>query len=195
MGGTGGALGRVMDAVLFELKAAHLSVQRVGRLFAKPYGLTPARFDLMNSLGVHGMKQSDLWKRLNVVRSVICEMVRSLMELGWVKRVRATDSRTWLVMLTESGRAIFQRAFEETVNAGEVVFMLEHGLRRCEGDTLKAREVLWWYCESFLQAFRTRPAWIGEDLYLCDPEDYWHWFTEPGAPSMGLPWVSEIALD
>jgi DNA-binding MarR family transcriptional regulator len=184
-----------MDAVIFELKAAHLSVQRVARFFAKPHGVTPARFDLMNALGEKGMIQSDLWKRLNVVRSVICEMVRSLMELGWVTRVRAADSRTWLVMRTKLGREIFQRAFQETVNNGEVVFMLERGLEGCHSNTLTARETLWWYCGQFLEAYRTRPPWRGEDLYLCDPEDYYHWLTEPGEPAGRLPWVSELDVE
>lgn len=183
-----------MDAVLFELKAAHLSVQRVGRLFAKPYGLTPARFDLMNALGVDGMLQKDLWKRLNVTRSVICEMLGSLLEKGWVKRVRAADSRTWLVTLTTLGREIFQRCFQETVNNGEVVSMLERGLERCHSNTLTARETLWWYCQAFLAAYRTRRAWFGEDLYLCNPEDYYAWFIEPGEISYGLPWANELPI-
>ena len=179
---------------MFDLKAAHLSVQRVGRAFAKPYGLTPARFDLMNALGVDGMLQKDLWKRLNVTRSVICEMLGSLLELEWVKRVRAADSRTWLVTLTERGREIFQRCFQETVNNGEVVSMLERGLERCNPNTLTARETLWWYCNAFLAAYRTRPAWIGEDLYLCDPEDYYAWFIEKGEISYELPWETDVPL-
>jgi DNA-binding MarR family transcriptional regulator len=188
----GGANPSRMDAVMFDLKAAHLSVQRVGRMFAKPYGLTVARFDLMNALGVDGMFQKDLWKRLNVTRSVICEMLGALLELGWVKRVRASDKRTWLVTLTEMGRAVFRRCFEETVNNGEVVGVLERGLEKCHGNTLSARETLWWYCKAFLEAYRTRPYWFGEDLYLCDPEDYYEWFIEPGTISFGLPWANEL---
>jgi len=184
-----------MDAILFELKAAHLSVQRVGRAFAKPYGLTTARFDLMNALGVNGMLQKDLWKRLNVTRSVICEMLGALLEKGWVKRVRAADSRTWLVTLTDVGREIFRRCFEETVNNGSVVFALEPGLEKCGGtDTLTVRETLWWYCEHLLEAFRTRRSWFGEDLYLCNPEDYYAWFIEPGERSYELPWANDVPV-
>lgn len=189
-------MGARMDAVLFELKAAHLSVQRVGRRFAKPYGLTVARFDLMNALGLNGMLQKDLWKRLNVTRSVTCEMLRSLLDLEWVKRVRAADTRTWLITLTEKGRAIFRRCFEETVNNGEVVFALEPGLENCGGSkTLEVRETLWWYCEKLLEAFRTRPPWRGEDLYLCDPEDYYAWFIEEGDVSYELPWAKDLPLE
>jgi len=179
--------------VMFDLKAAHLSVQRVGRAFAKPYGLTTARFDLMNALGANGMLQKDLWKRLNVTRSVICEMLGALLARGWVERVRAADTRTWLVTLTKLGHEIFRRCFEETVHNGDVVSMLEGGLEQCDVDTSSARETLWWYCTALLGAYRTRPAWFGEDLYLCNPEDYYAWFIEPGDYSYGLPWANDVA--
>jgi DNA-binding MarR family transcriptional regulator len=140
------------------------------------------------------MLQSDLWKRLNVTRSVICEMLGSLLELRWVQRIRAADSRTWLVTLTKLGRDIFRRCFEETVNNGDVVMALERGLAKCKTNTLDARETLWWYCEAFIEAYRTRRAWFGEDLYLCDPEDYYAWFIEPGERSYGLPWANELPV-
>ncbi len=96
---------------MFQLKAAHLSVQKVGRgLLREHEAMTPARFDLLNALGERGMRQMDLWKRLNVGRSAVSQMVRLLMELGWVKRVRAADSRTWLVMRTRNGREAFEAA-------------------------------------------------------------------------------------
>lgn len=193
LGGMAAAVGGGMDAVLFDLKEAHLSAQRVGRMFAKPYGLTVARFDLMNALGVEGMLQKDLWKRLNVTRSVTCEMLRALLELEWVKRVRAADSRTWLVTLTEKGRAVFRRCFEETVNNGEVWGVLERGLEQCHSNTLTARETLWWYLQRFSEAYRTRKAWFGEDLYLCNPEDYYAWFIdEEGELSYDLPWAKDL---
>jgi DNA-binding MarR family transcriptional regulator len=167
-----------MDAVMFEVKAAHLAVQRVGRGILRPHGLTVARFDLMNALGERGMKQSDLWKRLNVVRSAICEMVHSLMELGWVKRVRAADSRTWLVMLTRLGREVFRRAFDEHVESGNVAVLMDYGLaqRHVDVDTQSIRETLWWHLTSIQVTFRTTPWWRGDDLYLCNPEDYYGWF-------------------
>ncbi len=177
---------------MFEVKATHLAVQRVGRGILRPHGLTVARFDLMNALGDNGMKQSDLWKRLNVVRSVICEMVRALMELGWVKRVRAADSRTWLVMLTRLGRQVFRRAFDEHVESGNVAVLMDYGLARehAESDTQKSREELWWHLTSLQVTFRTMPWWRGDDLYWGDPEDYWHWLTWPGELAGEVPFVS-----
>jgi len=194
LGGTPGAFGAGMDAVMFELKAAHLSVQRVGRAFLQGDGLTPARFDLMNALGRNGMRQSDLWKRLEVARSVVCEMVRSLMRLGWVKRVRAADSRTWLVMLTRVGRALFERAYDQHVESGNVAVAMEPGLGRghVETDTLSVRNEIWWICEGLLEAYRTRKSWFGPDLYCCDPEDYYMWLTWPGMGPGDVPFVDDL---
>ena len=178
---------------MFELKAAHLSVQRVGRGLLRPHGMTVARFDLMNALGLKGMKQSDLWKRLNVVRSVICEMVRSLMELGWVKRVRAADSRTWLVMMTRKGREIFQRAFDTHVESGDVAVLMDYGLaqKNAEVDALRIREVLWWHLTSIQVTFRKMPWWRGDDLYCCDPEDYYAWLTSTDDLAGKVPFVGD----
>ena len=191
-----GAWGAGMDAVMFQLKAAHLAVQRVGRVFVRAEGLTPARFDLLNALGLKGMRQSDLWKRLHVVRSVVCEMVRSLARLGWVKRVRAADSRTWLVMLTRLGREVFQRAFDRHVESGDVAVAMEPGLARGEvaADTLHAREKLWWLCEGIESAYRTCGGWRGPDLYCCDPADYCAWLTFPGEPTGpgDVPFVDDL---
>ena len=177
---------------MFETKAAHLSVQRVGRGLLRPHGLTVARFDLMNALGKKGMRQSDLWKRLNVVRSVICEMVLALVELGWVKRVRAADSRTWLVMLTRLGRAVFQRAFDEHVESGKVAVLMDYGVARehADANALAIRETLWWHLTSIQLTFRKSPWWRGPNLYWCNPEDYYFHLTWPGELAEKVPFVS-----
>ncbi len=177
--------------MMFNVKAAHLTVQRVGRGLLRPYGMTVARFDLMNALGRRGMKQSDLWKRLNVVRSAICEMVRSLMELGWIKRVRAADSRTWLVMPTRVGRAVFKRAFDDLVQSGDVAVHMDYGLSQehAESNALATREHLWWILAKLIETFRARPRWRGDDLYWCDPEDYYAWLTWPGDVEGKVPFV------
>jgi DNA-binding MarR family transcriptional regulator len=184
-----------MDAVMFDVKVAHLSLQRVGRAYARPHGLTPARYDLMNALGNRGMLQKDLWKRLEVTRSVVCEMLQALMELGWIQRVRAADSRTWLVTLTERGRAIFQVVFDEHVNNGDVAVAMERGLSQggLVDDTLPVRERLLGDCGGIIEAYRTRPIWRGEALYLSDIEDYCYWLTTPEEGTWGdVPFITDV---
>jgi DNA-binding MarR family transcriptional regulator len=158
--------------------------------------MTVARFDLMNALGAKGMLQKNLWKLLEVTRSVVCEMVHSLMELGWVKRVRAADSRTWLVMLTVRGRELFQRVFEEQVDNGEVASHMECGLSRGPGnvvDTLPVRERLLWDCSGIVEAYRTRETWRGGSLYMSDPEDYYAVLTTPDEGTWGdVPFIDEV---
>jgi DNA-binding MarR family transcriptional regulator len=115
-------LRRCMDAVLFEMKKAHLAGARFGRTLLKPFeGMTPARFNLMLALhGGHGMRQSDLWKLLGVVRSVVSEMLDSLHELRWVKAIRAADGRTRLISLTRFGKRVFELAFAWCIRTGNM---------------------------------------------------------------------------
>ena len=109
-----------MDAIVFEMKKAHLAGARFGRFLLKPFGgkLTPARFNLMLALRGQHMRQSDLWKLLGVVRSVVSEMLDSLHDLKWVKAIRAADGRTRLISLTRLGRALIDAAFDQCIRNG-----------------------------------------------------------------------------
>jgi DNA-binding MarR family transcriptional regulator len=112
-----------MDAFFFSMKRAHLGWERLGRKFLKEEGLTPARYDLLNTIvdcEASGslMTQAELWKRLGVVRSAVCEMVMELVELKILTRTRAKDSRTWIVRLTELGKRLQKSAYEDLNNNG-----------------------------------------------------------------------------
>ena len=111
-----------MDAVLFEMKKAHLAGARFGRWLLKPFGgkLTPARFNLMLAIHPKGMRQNDLWKLLGVVRSVVSEMLDSLRKLRWVKSIRAADGRTRLISLTRFGKWLFELAFAHCIRSGNM---------------------------------------------------------------------------
>ena len=157
-------------------------------------GLTPARFDLMNALRACGMRQSDLWKQLNVVRSVVSEMLLALRRLGWVKRVRAADSRTWLVQLTRLGRAVFARAYEEWVESGRAALHVDAAL--CEGhievDVEAKRLAMIYGCQTLDSAFRAMP-WCrgGKDLYVWNPEDYYFLLTDAEERDGKLPFADD----
>jgi len=128
-----------MDAVLFEMKKAHLAGARFGRFLLKPFGgkLTPARFNLMLALHGKPMRQSDLWKLLGVVRSVVSEMLDSLSKLKWVKAIRAADGRTRLISLTRWGKTLFEAAFAYCIRSGNMPLEVDRALEGPRGD-LKA---------------------------------------------------------
>ena len=114
-------MGACMDAFFFSMKRAHLGVERLGRAFLKEFALTPARFDLLNTIVEctdEPITQAELWKRLGVVRSAVCEMVKELVELKILVRSRAPDKRTWIVRLTELGKKLQKSAFDDLNNNG-----------------------------------------------------------------------------
>jgi len=170
---------RRMDAVMFHLKSAHLTVQRVGRTLLRPFGMTPARFDLMNALGTRGMKQSELWRRLHVVRSAVSELLAALEALAWVKRVRAADGRTRLVQLTRRGREILERAYAACVESGVATVHMDAGLcgGHAELDAQAYREELGDRCEAIDALYRTATHRRATDLYPWRPDDYWFLLT------------------
>ncbi len=117
-----------MHAVTFGLKRAFLSsvavTRRLMRLVSP--GMTAARYDLMyvvagepervtdfvKSKDYDGVRQSEVRKKLGVASPVVSRMVRSLRELGWVRRRRCLeDERTWDLELTRKGFAMMRAAF------------------------------------------------------------------------------------
>lgn len=103
-----------MDAVLFSLKRAfHLSVA-AGLKLTRPFGLTPARFDLLYALDGDGMgsvgRQCFLRHRLGVSAPTVSRMVTSLEELGLVERLRDAKGKSCGLRLTEAGKRRLARA-------------------------------------------------------------------------------------
>ncbi len=176
----GGASGAGMDAVLFEMKKAHLAGARFGRTLLKPFGraLTPARFNLMLALYEKPMRQSDLWKLLGVVRSVVSEMLDSLDDLKWVKAIRAADGRTRLISLTRFGRKLFALAFAYCIRTGNMPIEVNRALagsrerEKPENERYEASRIAVKLTEYF--GWRLEP-----DLYVWDPGPYVDLFDRP----------------
>ncbi len=172
-----------MDAVLFEMKRAHLGAARFVRRMLRPFGLTPARFDLMTAIGSRGARQCDLWRRLNVVRSVISEMLRALLDLGWLRRTRALDGRTWRVMWTEVGREVYSKANEACALSGDVGVHVDAALveREYERDPEPKRYEVILNALSLLYEFGWKQR-NHDPMYIWDPEETYHWFAEMDPP-------------
>ena len=138
-----------MNAVLFGAKRVFLSSVAVTRrvLRAIAPGMTAARYDMMYAIAwaprrgefcesERGIRQSDVRRALGVSAPVVSRMVRSLVELGWVKRFprsHGADKRQRWLGLTKEGAAQMRAAFRM---AGRFVKRLvyralcHHGLGR-----------------------------------------------------------------
>src|ERR1700744_3159134 len=96
-----------MNDPLFSLKRAHQATLRLTRYVTEPFGLTPARYDMMCALKQrqkYGMPQKELAFVLGVTGATVSRMLDSLEDLGVVRRGRcAYDRRRNDVWLTNLG--------------------------------------------------------------------------------------------
>jgi DNA-binding MarR family transcriptional regulator len=184
-----------MDAVFFSMKRAHLGGQRLGRRFLKEFELTPARFDLLNTIVdcEEPMTQTELWKRLGIVRSAVCEMVKVLEKLGILKRDRAPDSRTWIVRLTELGKKLQREAYDVLINNGIATQWTDSLITlRTESDPMPLRH-------RWTQVFFSIGAELGNrvrrntDLYTWDIEELYTSLIRPedGETWGDVPWMDD----
>jgi DNA-binding MarR family transcriptional regulator len=171
-----------MDAVFFSMKRAHLGGERMGRALLDGYGLTPARFDLLNTIAdcAKPMKQSELWKRLGVVRSAVCEMLKVLEKLAFVTRRRAKDSRTWIVELTKRGREFAKRAYDGLINEGEATGYVDKIITcdQIEGDPVSRRHTLTGFFFEIGRMLGNRVR-RNADLYPWNIEEFYAQLTTP----------------
>jgi DNA-binding MarR family transcriptional regulator len=125
-----------MHELLFGAKRVAQGAVRITRrkLRRVAPGMTAARFDMMYAIGGTGrrrsreftrgsLEQRDLRRELGVSAQVVSRMLRSLEDLGWVRRSRrrpsefrhcrrvTDDARQVDVELTESGLDCLRRAF------------------------------------------------------------------------------------
>src|SRR5262249_50591457 len=97
-----------MDPRIFASKRLHLRLVAYRLHVLLPYGLTPARFDMMYVIEKNDegfVLQRDLPDILGLGRSTISKMLTLLEGLKLVERTRASrPGRLKVVMLTEEGR-------------------------------------------------------------------------------------------
>ncbi|MDP9036795.1 MAG: MarR family transcriptional regulator, partial [Myxococcota bacterium] len=92
-----------MNAIFFGTKRAFQSCLRLMRPYLAQLGLTAARFDMLTAIWRHpyGLLQRELRKMLGVTAPTISRMLRSLEQLGLVRRERGIrDTRQRHVTLT-----------------------------------------------------------------------------------------------
>jgi len=96
-----------MHFMAFAFKRAHYTSLRLGRQYAKPFGLTPARFDMLYAIRRDkNRSQAFLARTLGVAGVTVSRMLAKLETLGFVRRVgpESPDRRVKRVRLTKLGR-------------------------------------------------------------------------------------------
>ena len=116
-----------MNAIYFGAKRVFHGFLRITRKPFQSNELTAARFDLMVVVHKHyssestkgrALFQSEVWRQLGVTPGVVCRMMRSLEELGLIRRrvpERGGDRRQRKVALTEKGHRCFREAYRMVV--------------------------------------------------------------------------------
>jgi DNA-binding MarR family transcriptional regulator len=121
-----------MHAAFFGLKRAYWGSLRVTRKPLAALGLTAARFDLLYVLReapCPPVAQRAIHRKLGVTPPVVSRMLKSLYELGLVRRERRPgDRRQWLISLTARGRFAIRDAVDRFIRRGRVERIVEHGL-------------------------------------------------------------------
>jgi DNA-binding MarR family transcriptional regulator len=117
-----------MHHIFFSLKRTHHRALAYSRRLSVPYGLTPARFDMMYAIDRHRdslLWQSHLRRLLGVTAATISRMVRSLEELGYITRDRnAFDRRQIDIRITKLGSSVFDFVENLTMTTGNVDFIV-----------------------------------------------------------------------
>jgi DNA-binding MarR family transcriptional regulator len=116
-----------MERVAFALKRAFQGSLRLLRKMLEPYGLTPARFDMLRAIAKggafkgtlqgFGLYQSQLVEELGVTRMTVSRMARSLEDLGLITRTDSFDGRERWINFTRVGATILVRAMAVLGNA------------------------------------------------------------------------------
>lgn len=113
-----------MHALSYLQKRGHLSAVALGRkMFRNVQGMTPARFDLLHVIFLNGRKlpdgdkraqmlQASVRRRLGLARQTVWNMVKRLVELGFLERGRHPDvPRQVTLQLTADGLRRMRQAY------------------------------------------------------------------------------------
>jgi DNA-binding MarR family transcriptional regulator len=115
-----------MEKIIFGSKQFYLGTIRLTRRWLTPFGLTPARFNMLCAIttsGFRGLAQHDLLGLLGVTSATISRMLRSLEELGLIVRKPhpRNPQRRW-VTITWAGAHRLRAAIDEVVDSGELAW-------------------------------------------------------------------------
>lgn len=107
---------------------AFIEFESFNRAFLRPYGLTPAQFDIIATLGnTEGMNFRELGEKTLITKGTLTGVVDRLAAMKLVRRVAGqSDRRTMRVELTKKGMALFEQAHPAILHELQVM-MQAHG--------------------------------------------------------------------
>jgi DNA-binding MarR family transcriptional regulator len=107
---------------MFSVKRAFLRTVSFGRQALEPFGLTPARFDLMFLLRDNPYRpQAELWRILGLHPSTVSKMLKRLEDLNLVWRgFDNEDGRRTRCSLSPDGEKALEAAIAELVANGAI---------------------------------------------------------------------------
>jgi DNA-binding MarR family transcriptional regulator len=126
-----------MDAILFSLKRADQSSRRLQRRLLNPFGITPARYDLLFVIFQHHVHRRSSWmfqsrirKELGVTAPTASVMTRELAALGLVtrRRQRFGDKRQVIVTLTKRAFTLLRNVRKRVIQPGILWLVLHTAL-------------------------------------------------------------------
>jgi DNA-binding MarR family transcriptional regulator len=175
----------VHDTFFATKRAFHAILRTIRRPLAAQ-GLTPARFDMLYVLYSrmdHWALQSAIRRVLGVTAPTVSRMLRSLEQLGLVKRVRFEfDKRDRVVELTDSGLRRMQSAHDALVASGAAQLAVDCALTAPKEPGHRRRERL---LDRLLGRIRLQFGDAAMLSYRKEPQ--WLLMGAPGADELGIP--------
>jgi len=96
----------------YRLRVFYADVTRaLSAVYQRDYGMTPAEWRTMAILGsnAHGLQATEIVSRSSMDKVVVSRAVKRMEERGFlVRETNAADGRSFLLRLTEAGRAAFE---------------------------------------------------------------------------------------
>ncbi|MDP9149898.1 MAG: MarR family winged helix-turn-helix transcriptional regulator [Myxococcota bacterium] len=163
-----------MNAIFFGAKRAFQASLRIMRPWFSRLGLTAARFDMLTAIWRHpcGVFQRELRKMLGVTAPTISRMLRSLEDLGLIRRERGMrDRRLRHIALTDAGLALIVRATYVFIDSGAAQLAVDCALTNDRAHDVSRCFVEMEHAEAMLAALRAGFRDIARLHYPWHPDD------------------------
>jgi DNA-binding MarR family transcriptional regulator len=110
---------RKEDAATLEknLRIISTRIRREGRKVLRDFPITPAQFDVLQTLFFQGEKRmSDISRNLGITKSTTTGLVKRLIDAGFIERRRSErDRRSFIIGISSSGKSLIEKVIDRRV--------------------------------------------------------------------------------